>query len=244
MMKPFAGAAVALALLASATLTLILLGSATPASAQEAWALWDQDVIAVDGQAPAVMWFHWGSFTTKDGCEEQRRKELEHYEQMSKLYPTDWVKQGDMILAKDKGKVVRRSSYYCYASTINPRWEYLTAGKNWYLMGPPRTKYDATAAYLRGIQVLPDRALSQWSLLDAHDSRQECEIMRDVLRRAEQAIYNKSAADYLQAMGQQPEPPASQRYMVEMYHSNVRTYVASRCVSRDDPGLPRGLRAK
>jgi len=243
-MKPFAGAAVVLALLASATLTLTLLGSATLASAEDAWVLWVQDVIAVEGQAPAVTWLYWGSSTTKDGCEDQRRKELEHFEEMSKLYPTDWVKQGDVILAKDKGKVVRRTSYYCYASTINPRWELLTTDKNWFLMGPPRTNYDATAAYLRGIQVWRDRALSQWNLLDAHDSRQECEIMRDVRRRAEQSIYNKSAADYLQAMGQQPEVPAFQRYMVEVYHANVRTYVASRCVSRDDPGLPRGLRAK
>src|SRR5262245_30347522 len=188
-MKPFAGAAVVLALLASATLTLTLLGSATLASAEDAWVLWLQDVIAVEGQAPAVTWLYWGSSTTKDGCEDQRRKELEHFEQMSKLYPTDWVKQGDVILAKDKGKVVRRTSYYCYASTINPRWELLTTDKNWYLMGPPRTNYDATAAYLRGIQVLRDRALSQWNLLDAHDSRQECEIMRDVRRRAEQSIY-------------------------------------------------------
>jgi len=58
-MKPFAGAAVVLALLASATLTLTLLGSATLASAEDAWVLWLQDVIAVEGQAPAVTWLYW-----------------------------------------------------------------------------------------------------------------------------------------------------------------------------------------
>ena len=113
-------------------------------------------------------------------------------------------------------------------------------------MGPPRTGYDKTAAYLRGFQVLPDRALSEWELLDAFESRQVCEIMRDSLRRIEESAYSKAAADYLKLMGEQTETPALsfQRLMVEMSHANIRTYKASRCISRGDPGLPRGLKAK
>jgi len=178
-------------ILATAAVAGPLLGWAVVAFAETRWVLWDQDVVAVEGQEPAVAWLDWGSFPTKAACEEQRRKEVGHYEQMSKLFPNDWAKQGGAIIAKNEGKVVRRTTYYCYPKTINPRWEHLTVGKDWYLMGPPRTKYDETAAYLRGIQVLPDRALSEWNLLDAHESRQECEIMRDLLRRAEESIYGK-----------------------------------------------------
>jgi hypothetical protein len=47
-------------------------------------------------------------------------------------------------------------------------------------------------------------------------------------------------------IGQQTETPALslQRFMVEMYYTNVKTYTASRCVSRGAPGLPHGLKAK
>jgi len=95
-------------------------------------------------------------------------------------------------------------------------------------------------------QVLTDRTLSQWELLDAFESRHVCELRRDSLRRIEESSYSKAAASYLQMMREQTETPAVslQRYMVENYHANIRTYAASRCVSRDDPGLPRGLRAK
>jgi hypothetical protein len=225
---------------------LILLCSAAAAFAEPAWVLWDQSVYAVEGQEPAVLWSQWGSFTTKDACEEGRRKEVGTYDQASKLFPNDWSKQGDTILQMDKGKVLRRTTYYCYAATTNPRLEYLASKGDWYLMGPPRTDYDKTAAYLRGYQVLSNRALNEWVLLDAFESQQVCESMRDFLRRAEESTYSKAATHYSQMMGQQTETPTLllQRFMVEMYHANVRTYTASRCVSRGSPGLPQGLKTK
>ena len=223
----------------------LLASSANAAFAEDAWVLWDQSVYAVAGQDPAVLWNQWGSSTTKAGCEELRRNEVKTYEQASKLLP-NWSMQDDTIVQMDNGKVLRRTTYHCYPATINPRWEHLASLGNWYLMGPRRTAYDKTAAYLRGFQVLTDRTLSQWELLDAFESRQVCELRRDSLRRIEESSYSKAAASYLQMMREQTETPAVslQRYMVEIYHANIRTYAASRCVSRGDPGLPRGLRAK
>ena len=174
-----------------ALVILIFFGLVARAFAENQWVLWDQDVVLVEGQEPAVAWFDWGSFKTKAACEEERRKELGRYEQMSKFFPNDWSKQGDTIIEKDKGKVVRQTTYYCYPNTMNPRWEYLASRGNWYLMGPPRTKYDKTAAYLRGFQVLSDRALTEWNLMDAFESRQVCEIMRDSLHSIEESTYNK-----------------------------------------------------
>jgi len=104
---------------------LTLLGFAVAAFAETRWVLWYQDVVVVEGQQPAVVWSQWGSSTTKPDCEAQRRKEIGRYEQMSKLFPNDWAKQGDTIIVKRQGKVVRRTSYYCYPNTINPRWEHL-----------------------------------------------------------------------------------------------------------------------
>ena len=102
---------------------LVLLGCTAAAFAEPSWVLWDQSVYAVEGQEPAVLWSQWGSSTTKAGCEELRRKEVEIYEQASKLSPNDWSKLGDTIVRKDKGKVLRQTTYYCYPATINPRWE-------------------------------------------------------------------------------------------------------------------------
>ena len=93
--------------------------------AETRWVLWYQDVVVVEGQEPAVVWSQSGSSTTKPDCEAQRRKEIGRYEQMSKLFPNDWAKRGDTIIVKRQGKVVRRTSYYCYPNTINPRWEHL-----------------------------------------------------------------------------------------------------------------------
>jgi hypothetical protein len=55
-----------------------------------------------------------------------------------------------------------------------------------------------------------------------------------------------SHRNHSQMIGQQTETPALslQRFMVEMYYTNVKTYTASRCVSRGAPGLPHGLKAK
>jgi hypothetical protein len=88
--------------------------------------------------------------------------------------------------------------------------------------------------------------LSQWELLDAFESRQVCELMRDSLPRIEESSYSKAAAEYLKLMGEQTETPALsfQRFIVEMSHANIRTYMASRCISGGGPGLPRGLKAK
>jgi hypothetical protein len=142
--------------------------------------------------------------------------------------------------------VIQRITYYCYPITDNPRLEHIAARGDWYLMGPPRSAYDKTAAYLRAYQVWPDRALNEWNLLDAYESRQVCELMRNSLRRIEESTYSRAAAAYLQMMGEQTETPAMsfQRYMVEIYDANIRTYAASRCVSRGDPGLPRGLKRR
>ena len=233
---------------ASLLVALSIVTSAAAAYAEPSWVLWDQSVYAVEGQEPAVLWSQWESSTTKAGCEERRRKEVEIYERASKTWPNDWSKQGDTILQKHNGQVLRQTTYYCYPATINPRWEHLASQGDWYLMGPPRTGYDKTAAYLRGFQVLPDRALSQWELLDAFESRQVCEIMRDSLRRIEESSYSKAAAHYSKLIGDQTETQALalsfQRLMVEISHANIRTYKASRCINRGDPGLPRGLKAK
>jgi len=102
---------------------LTLLGFAVAAFAETRWVLWYQDVVVVEGQEPAVVWSQSGSSTTKPDCEAQRRKEIGRYEQMSKLFPNDWAKRGDTIIVKRQGKVVRRTSFYCYPNTINPRWE-------------------------------------------------------------------------------------------------------------------------
>src|SRR2546427_9400524 len=77
-------------------------------------------------------------------------------------------------------------------------------------------------------------------------TRFDCDWSSDVCSSDLESSYSKAAASYLQMMREQTETPAVslQRYMVENYHANIRTYAASRCVSRDDPGLPRGLRAK
>jgi hypothetical protein len=133
-----------------------------------------------------------------------------------------------------------------HPSTTNPRWEHLTSGKTWYLMGPRKSRYDAAAPYLQGFKILSNRALSEWELFDAFDSREECEVIRDSLRRVEESTYNKLAVDYLQMTGQQPEAPmlSFKRFSVEMSYAAAKAYMASRCVGRGDPGLPSGLKAK
>ena len=100
---------------------LTLLGFAVAAFAETRWVLWYQDTVAVEGQEPAVVWSQWGPSTTKAACEEERRKEIGRYEQMSKRFPNDWARQGDTMIVKRQGKVVRRTSYYCYPNTISPR---------------------------------------------------------------------------------------------------------------------------
>jgi hypothetical protein len=213
---------------------LILLCSSAAAFGESAWVLWDQSVYAVEGQEPAVLWSQWASSPTKAACEEKRREERQPYEQMIKSFPKDWSKQGDTFVQKHNGQVIQRITYYCYPITDNPRLEHIAARGDWYLMGPPRSAYDKTAAYLRAYQVWPDRALNEWNLLDAYESRQVCELMRNSLRRIEESTYSRAAAAYLQMMGEQTETPAMsfQRYMVEIYDANIRTYAASRCVSR------------
>src|SRR2546421_12374414 len=99
-----------------------MLTSAATAFAEAAWMLWDQSVYPVAGQEPAVLWTQWGSVTTKTSCEEKRGEERRPYEQMNKLFPNDFSIQGDTFVRKDKGKVIQRISYFCYPSTINPRW--------------------------------------------------------------------------------------------------------------------------
>jgi len=219
-----------------------LLTSAATTFAEVAWMLWDQSVYAVAGQEPAVLWTQWGSATTKTSCEEKRREERRPYEQMSKLFPNDWSIQGDTFVRQDNGKVIQRISHYCYPSTINPRWEHIATRGDWYLMGPPRSDYDKTAAYLRAYQVLPDRPLNEWNLLEAFESRQVCEIMRDSLRRIEESVYSKAAAQYLEMT--EPALLSLQRLLVEMHYANARTYMTSRCVYRGDRELPRGLKGK
>ena len=102
---------------------LTLLGLAVAAFAETRWVLWYQDTVAVEGQEPAVVWSQRGPSTTKAACEEERRKEIGRYEQMSKRFPNDWSKQGDTIIVKRQGKLVRQTSFHCYPNTINPRWE-------------------------------------------------------------------------------------------------------------------------
>src|SRR5437773_5483273 len=145
---------------------LIILGPATAAFGENQWALWDQSVYAVKDQEPAVLWTQWGSPTTKAECEQRRRQEVQPYEQMSKSFPSRWSKQGDAFVSKDDGEVIQTISYFCYPITTNPRWEHIATRGNWYRMGPPRSGYDKTAAYLRAYRVWSDRALNMWDLLD------------------------------------------------------------------------------
>jgi hypothetical protein len=225
-------------------IALCLLLTAAAAVAEDLWVLWDQSVYEVAGQEPAVLWTQWGSATTKASCEKQRSEERQRYELMSKSFPNDWSTQGDVFVFKSDGKVIQRIGHYCYPSKINPRWEHIAARGDWYLMGPPWSVYDKTAAYLRAYQVLSDRALNEWNLLEAFESRQVCEIMRDSLRHIEESIYSRAAADYLKMMAGQTEPTllSLRRLTVETSYANVRTYMTSRCVYRGDRELPRGLR--
>ena len=227
-------------------MVLCLLFPAASAFADDAWVLWDQSIYAVKGQEPAVLWTQWGSPTTKAACEQRRHEEVQTYERAAQLFLSRWSKQGDAFVLKDNGEVVQRISYYCYPITTNPRWEQITASGDWYLMGPPRSDYDKTAAYLRAYRVFSDRRLSEWNLLDAFESRQVCELMRDTLHRSEQSMYAKAASEYLKMTGAKPEPPtlSLQRLFVETHYANIRTYAASRCVHRDDRELPLGLNNK
>jgi hypothetical protein len=115
----------------------------------------------------------------------------------------------------------------------------LLASDGWYLLIPPRSKYNKTAEYLSGYRIQDDKPLSNWRQQGAYDSAAECEAMKQNLTIIEQNTYSEMSEKYIKAVGanESPNTLEFQRASVEALNANVLALLSSRCIKSNDPRL-------
>jgi hypothetical protein len=115
----------------------------------------------------------------------------------------------------------------------------LFASEGWYLLVPPRSKYNKNTEYLSGYNILDTKPLSQWHQQGAYDSAAECESMKQNLTNIEQNTYSPSSIDYIKAVQARESQNVLdfQRSIVETLNANVFALMASRCIKSNDPRL-------
>src|ERR1035437_2675975 len=113
------------------------------------------------------------------------------------------------------------------------------AADGWYLLVPPKSKYNKNAEYLSGYKISATTPLSQWGQQGAYDSASECEAIKQNLIIIEQNTYAKSDEDYIKAVGAGGSQTVLdfQRAIVEALNANVWAFMGSRCIKSNDPRL-------
>ena len=122
-------------------------------------------------------------------------------------------------------------------SALAPPIAYSAGG--WYLLLPPRSKYNESAVYLAGYKILETESLSKWSQDGAYDRAEDCETVRATNQLSEERFFSKNSADYSAALQahKQPSTLEALRSGVEISNANVNVWGASRCIKSDDPRL-------
>lgn len=117
----------------------------------------------------------------------------------------------------------------------------LLGADGWYLLVPPRSKYNKNADYLSGYKILEDKPLSKWGQQGAYDTAEECEAMKVSLINTEQNTYKTSSVNYIEAtrFAKSQTILEIQRANVEILNANVFALMASRCINSNDPRLKR-----
>jgi hypothetical protein len=115
----------------------------------------------------------------------------------------------------------------------------LWAAEGWYLLVPPLSEYNERADFLSGYKMLDNKPLSQWGQQGAYDSASVCEAVRNSLLMVAQRTYSSSSEAYLKAVGEKTDPVVlkMQRFITETNNANVMAFMASRCITSDDPRL-------
>jgi hypothetical protein len=119
----------------------------------------------------------------------------------------------------------------------------LLASDGWYLLVPPRSKYNKNAEYLSGYKILGNKPLSQWHQQGAYDTAAECESMKQNLTNIEQNTYSPSSMDYIKAVQSHESQTVLdfQRAIVETLNANVFALMASRCIKCVFRAKPTGI---